>query len=1257
MQLVASSTLPGDIESFSLAGLAPGTYFVKVYGLNGATNLYSLQANIAFEDELFYQAPAGSDLVLRQNTSASTLELFDTVANKVVASSDLASTHYVAILGSTAADTHLSIDFQSGGEFFLRDGILFQGMASPSLSGTDNSITIKHDTGTDYTLTDSSLTGADGLSVALVNVTKANLVDTVGGHTFNLDGWSGDGSLTDTNTTAGATPDTVTVSKASDFTLTDTGLTTPADNMSVTLGNVRVAQLTDTGGGHSFSVGGWTGTGGLTSVGGNDTVTATKAANFTLSDSTLNADDGMRLTLTPGSFGTAALTEVGGGHRFTLNTATDSWTGSGRLVGTRGNDTVTVAKNAGFVLADATLNVTQSPTDHMAVGLAGIGNAELTDTGGQHAFEVSDWTGSGSLTGTGDLSDTVTARKDADFTLSDTLLHTSDNMTLNLAGVGIANLTGGPSPNRFDVGGWTGTGLIDGQGGDDTVTASDNANFTLTNTSLDRTGAGTLNLESIETALLTDTGGNHTLDIGSWTGDGTLTGDAAGSDTVKAVKDATRVVLTDASLGASDGMSLNLNNLRNAKLAGGPSPNVYDVSHWTGTGSLTGANANDTVTATKAASFTLSDTALDTSEGMQMALNGIGMADLSETGGGHVFTVDQWSGGGSLTGTGGNDTVAKSRDVSFTLTDDDLKTTDGMDMALAGIGTANLTGGPSANTFDVGRWTGNGSLTGGGGRDTVVATKDANFTLGNRELKTTDHMDLVLAGLSVADLTGGPGNNVFNVSKWMGTGKLDGEGGADTVVAAKDGNFTLVDSRLVTSDGMSLALEHLTAADLSGGAGDNIFDVGGWTGIGAIDGGSGGSDTVVATRDANFSLTDASLNDSDGMAFALAHIGTAALTGGADPDHFTVSNWTGNAVLNGVNGGDTYTINLLGSGSGTTTVNGNGGSSGGLLQVVGTPGGDAIAVTETQVTRGSEVVNYRGVLHQQVLGSAGTNSIRVSVTPTSAYNLLVDAGPSPGNTVTIADDAGGAVLHNRPASDTAGTAEVRYLQGAISYIAFAHADHLILTPDADHSFAQALYHDLMGRSGTPAEIEHWVAVLRRRHRGAPAKWRKVVLRLEQAPETRRHTVQLWYEEYFGQAAVGKELARPAAMLRDHTEEQVLATILGTHDYFMHSGGSRTGFVQSLVENLLARPATTAQLHRLKRLLTTTSRQDVAQRLLQSPEYRTDAFMAIYRTAFHEPQGQGFGPAPVQVNQVLARHLDQRSLRELLEGGLNFYVRG
>ena len=53
--------------------------------------------------------------------------------------------------------------------------------------------------------------------------------------------------------------------------------------------------------------------------------------------------------------------------------------------------------------------------------------------------------------------------------------------------------------------------------------------------------------------------------------------------------------------------------------------------------------------------------------------------------------------------------------------------------------TFHISAGASANTFTVTGWTGGGSLTGGGvpGGDTVVLTKDADFTLTDTSLSAT----------------------------------------------------------------------------------------------------------------------------------------------------------------------------------------------------------------------------------------------------------------------------------------------------------------------------------------------------------------------------------------------------------------------------------------------------------------------------------------------------------------------------------------
>src|SRR5207253_565522 len=112
-----------------------------------------------------------------------------------------------------------------------------------------------------------------------------------------------------------------------------------------------------------------------------------------------------------------------------------------------------------------------------------------------------------------------------------------------------------------------------------------------------------------------------------------------------------------------------------------------------------------------------------------------------------------------------------------------------------------------------------------------------------------------------------------------------------------------------------ISLANVTNASLSGGVGDTTFTVSGWTGTGTITGG-GGADVVAATKDANFTLTDTSLASSDGMSLTLSAIGAANLTGGVSANSFTVSNWTGSATLDGQGGVDSYDVTFKGSGSG-----------------------------------------------------------------------------------------------------------------------------------------------------------------------------------------------------------------------------------------------------------------------------------------------------------------------------------------------------
>ena len=256
-----------------------------------------------------------------------------------------------------------------------------------------------------YTLTNTSLSSTDGMSLALSGITIANLTATGSGHTFTVTGWTGTGSLT-------GTAATVTDAAGGGFTLTNTQLIAP--NTTLTLSGITTANLTDVGSGNTFTVSGWTGTGSLT--GTLDTVTATKNANYTLTNTSLSSTDGMSLGLS--GITTANLTATGSGHSFTIS----GWSGSGLLTGMTA--TVTDTANAGFALTNSLLT-----SGTMSLVLSGITTANLTDTGSGHTFTVSGWTHGGTLTGT---ADTVAASKGANYTLTNTLLSSTDGMSLGL---------------------------------------------------------------------------------------------------------------------------------------------------------------------------------------------------------------------------------------------------------------------------------------------------------------------------------------------------------------------------------------------------------------------------------------------------------------------------------------------------------------------------------------------------------------------------------------------------------------------------------------------------------------------------------------------------------------------------------------------------------------------------------------------------------------------------------------------------------
>ena len=143
---------------------------------------------------------------------------------------------------------------------------------------------------------------------------------------------------------------------------------------------------------------------------------------------------------------------------------------------------MTASKSAGYTLTNASL----SSTDGMALGLSGITIANLAATSDGKTFTVSGWTGTGSLTDTaaGIVTASEECRLHSDQHLADTR---RIGMTLGLSGITTANLTDSSSGgNTFNVTGWTGKGTLTATADILADTVAANATLTNTSLARDR---------------------------------------------------------------------------------------------------------------------------------------------------------------------------------------------------------------------------------------------------------------------------------------------------------------------------------------------------------------------------------------------------------------------------------------------------------------------------------------------------------------------------------------------------------------------------------------------------------------------------------------------------------------------------------------------------------------------------------------------------------------------------------------------------
>ena len=207
-----------------------------------------------------------------------------------------------------------------------------------------------------------------------------------------------------------------------------------------------------------------------------------------------------------------------------------------------------------------------------------------------------------------------------------------------------------------------------------------------------------------------------------------------------------------------------------------------------------------------------------------------------------------------------------------------------------------------------------------------------NFGQGNNSINVASGV------LANAELTGGDGHNSL-IYQGQGSAILRGGRGDDDLEALGPGS-----AQIYAGGGNDT---------LKSGSGKTTFWVSGG-GNDAIDGGTGDS-TLQVSGGLTFSLSNTSLGI-DGFTSTLTNVRHAVLVGDDRDNMFTVSNWSGDAVIDAVNGFDQTTVNLGGGGSVTIARSGSIGRD--SITINNDDRGGAIQIMPTQISRGAEVVRY-----------------------------------------------------------------------------------------------------------------------------------------------------------------------------------------------------------------------------------------------------------------------------------------------------------
>jgi streptogramin lyase len=231
-----------------------------------------------------------------------------------------------------------------------------------------------------------------------------------------------------------------------------------------------------------------------------------------------------------------------------------------------------------------------------------------------------------------------------------------------------------------------------------------------------------------------------------------------------------------------------------------------------------------------------------------------------------------------------------------------------------------------------------------------------------------------------------------------------------------------------------------------------------------------------------------------------------------------------------------------------------------------------------------------------------------------------------------------------------------------------------------HNYVETLYERVLGRPASQAEQHYWADVGSRSGQAAVADG------IQRSDEAHADLVQGWYRTYLGRQADAGGLQYFVTLLRTATEEQALARMLASPEYYNYApsvafAGTKTptdqAFVLALYRQLLDRDAGADEAAYWQTQVATRGREAAVLQLTAADEYRAnvilDAYLLLLRrrpfvnagevaywvSLTRAPQNSGLpgGPEGGPIAVPLGAKLDLESIKVLIEQTEEFALNG